>query len=255
MLIAGCASTTLTISTDPPGAQLSEIGSGLSGKAPLRIQYIPSELIATKTNDGCYVGKGWRATWRSGATSEVTTISMCGPISNNWTFLLKRPAEHPNLATDLAEPLENEVDALSASVIAGPTISNSIGQSANTKGNTIGGQAVVENACNCKGYSGPGGPCYSGPGGAAYDGPGGPAYSGPGGPCYAGPGGSEYDGPGGEAYSGPGGPRYDGPGGDAYDGPGGPAYSGPGGACYSGPGGPCYSGPGGTGRMCTAVCR
>ena len=35
---------------------------------------------------------------------------------------------------------------------------------------------------NCKGYSGPGGPCYSGPGGPAYPGPGGGAYSGPGGP-------------------------------------------------------------------------
>jgi len=34
----------------------------------------------------------------------------------------------------------------------------------------------------CKGYSGPGGPCYTGPGGGAYSGPGGPCYSGPGSP-------------------------------------------------------------------------
>lgn len=114
--------------------------------------------------------------------------------------------------------------------------------------------AAPNNVCNCKGYSGPGGPCYDGPGGAAYDGPGGPAYSGPGGACYAGPGGPEYNGPGGNAYDGPGGPRYNGPGGPAYDGPGGPAYSGPGGTCYAGPGGPCYSGPGGTGQQCPAVC-
>ncbi len=111
------------------------------------------------------------------------------------------------------------------------------------------------NICNCKGYSGPGGPCYSGPGGPAYDGPGGPAYNGPGGYCYSGPGGSEYDGPGGPAYDGPGGPAYDGPGGPAYDGPGGPAYDGPGGPCYSGSGGPCYSGPGGTGEYCPKICK
>ena len=49
--------------------------------------------------------------------------------------------------------------------------------------------AVPPSICDCKGYSGPGGPCYSGPGGPAYDGPGGPAYRGPGGACYAGPGG------------------------------------------------------------------
>jgi hypothetical protein len=63
--------------------------------------------------------------------------------------------------------------------------------------------ALAQDACNCHGYAGPGGPCYSGPGGAAYDGPGGPAYSGPGGPCCAGPGGPRYGGPGGQAYSGP----------------------------------------------------
>ena len=115
--------------------------------------------------------------------------------------------------------------------------------------------AASNSTCNCKGYSGPGGPCYSGPGGPAYDGPGGPAYRGPGGACYDGPGGPEYGGPGGPAYAGPGGPRYDGPGGPAYKGPGGPAYDGPGGPCYAGPGGPCYSGPGGTGARCPAVCR
>ena len=71
------------------------------------------------------------------------------------------------------------------------------GSAASQSGNT-----TPNNVCNCKGYSGPGGPCYDGPGGAAYDGPGGPAYSGPGGACYAGPGGPEYDGPGGDAYDG-----------------------------------------------------
>ena len=122
-------------------------------------------------------------------------------------------------------------------------------------GSVSSGTSSSQAICNCKGYSGPGGPCYSGPGGLAYDGPGGPAYRGPGGACYAGPGGPEYRGPGGPAYAGPGGPRYDGPGGPAYKGPGGPAYDGPGGACYSGPGGPCYSGPGGTGKSCPAVCK
>ena len=66
-------------------------------------------------------------------------------------------------------------------------------------------QGTNPNVCNCKGFSGPGGPCYAGPGGAAYDGPGGPAYSGPGGPCYGGPGGPEYSGPGGPASTAPGG--------------------------------------------------
>jgi len=81
----------------------------------------------------------------------------------------------------------------------------------------------------CKGYSGPGGPCYTGPGGGLYTGPGGGAYAGPGGGAYTGPGGGLYTGPGGGAYTGPGGGAYTGPGGGAYAGPGGPCYSGPGG--------------------------
>lgn len=46
---------------------------------------------------------------------------------------------------------------------------------------------------DCKGYSGPGGPCYTGPGGGLYTGPGGGAYTGPGGGCYNGPGGNNTD--------------------------------------------------------------
>lgn len=111
------------------------------------------------------------------------------------------------------------------------------------------------NVCNCKGYSGVGGPCYDGPGGAAYSGVGGPAYAGVGGPCYDGVGGAAYSGVGGPAYKGVGGPAYDGVGGAAYDGVGGPAYSGLGGPCYAGVGGPCYSGVGGTGQNCPAVCK
>ena len=57
---------------------------------------------------------------------------------------------------------------------------------------------MVANAfADCKGYSGPGGPCYTGPGGGAYTGPGGGAYTGPGGGAYAGPGGPCSSGPGG----------------------------------------------------------
>jgi len=48
--------------------------------------------------------------------------------------------------------------------------------------------ALAIDPCNCKGYSGPGGP--------AYDSPGGPCYSGPGGPCYSGPGGTGENSPG-----------------------------------------------------------
>ena len=82
-------------------------------------------------------------------------------------------------------------------------------------------QALAE----CKGYSGPGGPCYTGPGGGLYTGPGGGAYTGPGGGAYTGPGGGAYTGPGGGVYAGPGGGAYTGPGGGAYTGPGGGAYT------------------------------
>jgi len=112
--------------------------------------------------------------------------------------------------------------------------------------NSSSGRVVINNPCNCVGYSGVGGPAYAGVGG--------PAYAGVGGRCYAGVGGREYSGVGGSAYSGVGGPRYSGVGGPAYDGVGGPAYSGVGGPCYAGVGGPCYAGVGG-GWSCPSICK
>src|SRR5271166_4000205 len=50
-------------------------------------------------------------------------------------------------------------------------------------------------AAQCRGDSGPGGPCSSGPGGGLSSGPGGGLYSGRGGGLYSGPGGGLYSGP------------------------------------------------------------
>jgi hypothetical protein len=98
----------------------------------------------------------------------------------------------------------------------------------------------------CRGYSGPGGPCYVGPGGGLYSGPGGGLYSGSGGGLNSGPGGGLYTGPGGGMYSGPGGGLYAGLGGGLYSGPGGGIYTGPPDPNdqrrYKGPWGPCITG-------------
>jgi hypothetical protein len=67
-------------------------------------------------------------------------------------------------------------------------------------------------AAQCRGYSGPGGPCS---GGGRYSGPGGGLYSGPGGGLYAGPGGGMYPGPRGGLYTGPGAACTQGPAGES----------------------------------------
>jgi hypothetical protein len=56
----------------------------------------------------------------------------------------------------------------------------------------------------CKGYSGPGGPCSTGPGGGLSTGPGGGLSTGPGGGMSTGPGGGLSTGPGGGCSTGPG---------------------------------------------------
>lgn len=100
-----------------------------------------------------------------------------------------------------------------------------------------------DDTAECRGYTGPGGPCYSGSGGGLHSGAGGGLHSGPGGGLHKGPGGGLYKGPGGGMYAGPGGGLYRGPGGGLYPGPGGGIYQGPPTANgYKGPWSPCITG-------------
>lgn len=99
----GCATrATLTITSQPEGAYLTERGSGKSyGMAPATVRYDSKALEGFRRADGCYHVKGFDARWVSGVTAGTEIISLCGPATGQYTFNLARDPSLPGLDRDL----------------------------------------------------------------------------------------------------------------------------------------------------------
>jgi hypothetical protein len=103
-LITGCATqSTLTVSSQPSGAQITEIGTGTTfGVAPVVLRYDEKELSKRKDASGCYIVNGLRANWVSGATtSSETRIRLCGSRTGDYTYHLSRDMSAEGLDKDL----------------------------------------------------------------------------------------------------------------------------------------------------------
>lgn len=84
--VAGCSTFThpytyLEINSDPPGAQITELGSGKTvGFAPLTVAYDIGNLVKSKsTSFGCYDILGFSLVWPSGAapTRQPQVLQLC----------------------------------------------------------------------------------------------------------------------------------------------------------------------------------
>lgn len=102
-LLSGCATrATLTINSQPEGAFIREIGTGLTlGTAPANIYYEPSVLNRHRDYGGCFKVKGIEATWPSGAVSRLDPIRLCGEDTGRYTITLNRDPALPGLDVDL----------------------------------------------------------------------------------------------------------------------------------------------------------
>jgi len=103
-LLMGCAThSTLTVTSQPSGANISEIGTGATfGVAPVVIRYDEKEISAYKDGSGCYLVKGFRANWVSGATaSSEPRIRLCGSSTGTYTFNFSRDINAEGLDKDL----------------------------------------------------------------------------------------------------------------------------------------------------------
>lgn len=93
ILLAGCATqATLTVNTWPEGAVITEIGSGrFSGESPA-VSYYNLNSKSPKNSAGCYLVRGFKAQWQSGAVASTSeTITLCGPSTGDYNISIQRP--------------------------------------------------------------------------------------------------------------------------------------------------------------------
>lgn len=111
--LPGCAThATLSVLSQPPGAYITEKGSGKAlGMAPVNSYYEGASLQGFKDTEGCYLVQGLEARWVSGARgATMDSIRLCGGSTDGYyaspLFQLSRwqhgadnmqvKAEHPS---------------------------------------------------------------------------------------------------------------------------------------------------------------
>ena len=92
-LLSGCATqATLTVNTWPEGAVITELGTGrFVGESPA-VSYYNINSKSPKNSAGCYLVKGFKAQWQSGAVgSTQETITLCGSRVGDYNISIPRP--------------------------------------------------------------------------------------------------------------------------------------------------------------------
>jgi hypothetical protein len=113
-LLTACM-TSVTYSSNPPGAYISSIKTGKGhGVAPVTLYYEVNSNSPKHTN-GCYLLDGLRAQWVSGAYKDFDTVWAC-KIGGFHSITFDRPVDLPGLDKDLifANQLEATKNANSA---------------------------------------------------------------------------------------------------------------------------------------------
>ena len=109
--LVGCSTNaTLTVDSYPKGATIKEQGgSNFIQRAPAVANYPKSLLINHKDGKGCYLVKGFNATWPSGVSASTPNpLKMCGSPTGSYTYLIKRPDIEEGYQDDILFGLEVE---------------------------------------------------------------------------------------------------------------------------------------------------
>lgn len=115
--LAGCASRVpantveLTVVSQPPGAYITEKGTGTGGVSPIVLRYPVAGL--PKDKNGCSVVKGFDAKWVSGAVASTNSTLLFCAAGNKFHYVLNRNPDAPGLDRDLqhAQALTQRQDA------------------------------------------------------------------------------------------------------------------------------------------------
>ena len=110
-VLSGCASqSTLTVSSQPTGAYITETETGKAiGTAPTVVYYDSKAMAQNKDSSGCFLVKGFNAQWVSGATAtSPSAIRLCGSTTGAYTFQFSRDSYAPGLDKDLEFALRQD---------------------------------------------------------------------------------------------------------------------------------------------------
>ena len=102
--LVGCASqSTLTVTSQPVGAYITETETGKAiGTAPTVVYYDSKSMAQYKDSSGCFLVKGFNAQWVSGATAaSPPSIRLCGSTSGAYTYQFSRDSYAPGLEKEL----------------------------------------------------------------------------------------------------------------------------------------------------------
>lgn len=91
--LSGCATQgSLTVNTWPEGAVITELGTGrFVGESPA-ISYYNLNSKSPKNAAGCYLVRGFKAQWQSGAVASTQeAITLCGPSTGDYNISMQRP--------------------------------------------------------------------------------------------------------------------------------------------------------------------
>ena len=110
LALASCGTAThatLAVYSQPPGAYLTEVGTGrVLGLAPAASYYEGQVLQQYKDGQGCYIVKGVEARWVSGARAMTDPVRLCGSATGSYNITLNRDASSPDLEKDLQFALQ-----------------------------------------------------------------------------------------------------------------------------------------------------
>lgn len=103
-ICALCACQTnakLTVSSQPEGAYITSLQGTYGGVAPYSFYYTIDETRSKRDAKGCWVVQGVVAQWASGARVKQDEYTLCGSAVGNYTAVVNRPHDAPNLNVDL----------------------------------------------------------------------------------------------------------------------------------------------------------
>lgn len=109
LLSSGCASNSnLTISSEPEGAYITQVGTSVSGIAPFTVYYNSTQL----SKSGCKEMRGFEARWASGATTIVDPVRLCDSgLGSNFTITINRDRSFPGFDKDLQIAMQAHISA------------------------------------------------------------------------------------------------------------------------------------------------